>query len=288
MFKGKKIGLALGGGGARGFAHLGVLKVLEDYGIQPDFISGTSMGALIGAFYCASPNAKQLVRLANTVQWKKIFDITLPTRGVIKGKIIDEFLKTHIGVSKFEELKIPLFVATTDIENNRQIIFNRGNLAKAVRASISIPGIFIPVKNKGRVLVDGGVIDPLAVEVLKDYADIIIVVNVNSIEEVNKGYILEEADSAKDGKLPNIVHTLFRSFHIIDSERVKDMLEKDHLSADLVISPVLKGIRGRDFAKVNQAVRGGEIAARKALDRWKFLKHKRKKHKTLLENLGLK
>jgi NTE family protein len=288
MFKGKKIGLALGGGGARGFAHLGVLKVLEDYGIQPDFIAGTSMGALIGAFYCASPNAKQLVRLANTVEWKNIFDITLPTRGVIKGKIIDDFLKKHIGVSKFEELKIPLFVATTDIENNRQIIFNRGNLAKAVRASISIPGIFIPVKNKGRVLVDGGVIDPLAVEVLKDYADIIIVANVNSIEEVNKGYILEEADSAKDGKLPNIVHTLFRSFHIIDSERVKDMLEKDHLSADLVISPVLKGIRGRDFAKVNKAVRGGEIAARKALDDWKFLKHKRKKHKTLLENLGLK
>jgi len=288
MFKGKKIGLALGGGGVRGLAHIGVLRVLEKYNIPVDFIAGTSIGAIVGAFYCASPNAKQLEKMAVSVPWKKLFDITLPTRGIVKGKIIDKFLKTHLGVTKFEELKIPLFVTATDIENNREIIFNKGNIVKAIHASSAMPGVFVPINNKGRILVDGGVIDPMPIGVLKDYADIIIAVNVNSIEETKKPYILEEADSAKDGKIPNIIHTLFRSFHIIDSERVENILEKDRSWADLVIVPCLKGIGGRDFAKVEQAVRGGEIAAHKALEKWKFLKHKRKKKKNVLEQLGFK
>ena len=180
----KKVGLALSGGGARGIAHIGILKTLEKYKVPIDYISGTSIGALIGALYSAEPNAKKLEKEVLEIEWKKLFDYTIPTKGLIKGKKIEEFLKEKFGDLKFNELKIPLFITAFDIENKQEIIFHKGNVAKAVRASISIPGIFVPTENNGKILVDGGLTDLIPTEILKkEGADIIIAVNLNSIKE---------------------------------------------------------------------------------------------------------
>jgi len=176
----KRIGLALGAGSARGFAHIGVLSILEKHGIRPDFVSGTSIGAAVGALYCSGMSPEYLKRLAISTEWQDLLDFTIPKTGVIAGNKVEEYIQALTNNCKFTDLRIPLRVVATDIKNAHKVVFSQGNVAKAVRASISIPGVFSPVIIDSRELVDGGLVDPIPIEVVRNMgADIVIAVDIS-------------------------------------------------------------------------------------------------------------
>jgi NTE family protein len=166
-----KIGYALGGGGARGLAHIGVLKVLEEHGIFPDVITGTSVGAIVGALYAGGYKPGEIEKLVLGLDWKKLIqlvDMTPPLRGLLQGKRFVLLLKSILGELSFAQLKYAFACVATDINNGEQVVLRDGSLIDAVRASISIPGIFTPVVIKERYLVDGSLINAVPVSVCRD------------------------------------------------------------------------------------------------------------------------
>lgn len=177
-----KIGYALGGGAARGLAHIGVLKVLEEHGIHPDFIAGTSMGALVGALYAGGYTAGDIERLARSLDWRKMLlltDIQPPSGGFIMGNRVMDLLKSILGDLSFSQLKIPYACVAVDIISGEEIVLREGSLLDSVHASFAIPGIFKPVLIKERFLVDGGLRNVVPVSVCREMgADYIIAVNV--------------------------------------------------------------------------------------------------------------
>ena len=177
-----KIGLALSGGAAKGLAHIGVIKALEEAGIQVDFISGSSMGALIGAAYASGIPIDTLEKIAIDTDWKTAAKMLVPgfsTSGLINGKKVKEFLYTIYGDKKIEDLPIPFAATATDISTGKLYVINKGSLLEAVRASISIPIVFTPVKHKDIFLVDGGLVNPVPIDVVREMgADFIIAVHV--------------------------------------------------------------------------------------------------------------
>lgn len=188
----RKIGLALGSGAAKGLAHIGAVKALEERGIPINMIAGSSIGALIGACYAMAGSINDIEALALKLDWKKLArlldpNIALFFKGVIYGKKLKELLKTIIGNVEFKDLKIPLSIVTTDAETGEEVVINKGSVLEAVRASISIPAVFTPVRLDNRYLMDGGVINPVPVSVVKGMgADFIIACNVIQIPK--KGY----------------------------------------------------------------------------------------------------
>lgn len=282
MFKTKKIGLALSGGAAKGMAHIGVLKVLEKNKIPIDFISGTSMGALVGALYSYEPNAKKLEKEVVSNEWKKLLDYAFPSRGFIKGERIEQFLKERLKEVDFKQLKIPLFITAFDIDKKQEIVFQRGDVAKAVRASISIPGIFVPIENNNRILVDGGVFDPIPTEVLRKKADIIIAVNVTSMK-FRKPRMNEEATLKRSiKKIPNILKSVLQSIAVVGAEASRVDLYND--MPDLIINVNVEDINLFDFEKAKYAIRKGAAAAQKSLKEIKSLT-KKNSFKDFLESI---
>lgn len=160
----RAIGLVLSGGGARAFAHIGVLRVLERHGIEVDALAGTSMGAIIGALYAHGYRADDLQELARTVSWRDVIDLSL-SGGVLKGEKLQQLLATYLP-ARFEELGKPLAVTCTDIEAGEQLVFTEGDLVTPVRASACLPGAFEPVEHEGRTLADGGILNNLPVDAL--------------------------------------------------------------------------------------------------------------------------
>jgi NTE family protein len=178
----KKIGIALGGGSARGFAHIGVLEILDKENIPVDMIAGTSAGAIVGALYAQGMSAARIKEIVLEMDWLRrmqLVDISLPKTGFLAGKKITELLKSLIGDVEFSDLKMPFACTATDIMTGEEIIINKGPVLEAVRASISVPIIFSALKYNGRFLVDGGLVDQVPVDVVKDMEpDITIGVNV--------------------------------------------------------------------------------------------------------------
>jgi predicted acylesterase/phospholipase RssA len=169
--KERRVGYALGGGAARGLFHIGVLGVLEEYDIYPDVIAGTSMGAIIGALYASGLSASELKKIAIDLDWKQIIrltDIALPLNGLVQGKRITSLLKSILKDKDFSQLKKQFACVATDLTTGEQVVFDQGSLIDAVRASISIPLIFKPVKVNGRYLVDGGLVNVVPVSVCRD------------------------------------------------------------------------------------------------------------------------
>ncbi len=158
----KRVGLILSGGGARGFAHIGTLKALEQANIQVDVIAGTSMGAVLGALYAAGYNADTIYSMAQTTSWRDVFDLSLQS-GLIKGDKLHQFFSEYLP-NDFADLEKPLAIATTDIESGEEVVITEGDLITALRASSCYPGMFEPVQFKGRTLADGGIINNLPVE----------------------------------------------------------------------------------------------------------------------------
>jgi NTE family protein len=177
-----KIGLALGSGSARGLAHLGVIRAIEEAGIEVSFIAGSSMGALVGAIYAAG-KINELEAAFRTFDWKKtasFFDVVLPKSGLLDGAKVSELVRTHIHTDTIEMLTKPFAAVATDIVSGEEVIIRSGDVIEAVRASISVPGIFTPVRNNGRILVDGGLTNPVPVSAVRAMgADIVIAVDLN-------------------------------------------------------------------------------------------------------------
>ncbi|MBN1689820.1 MAG: patatin-like phospholipase family protein [Dehalococcoidia bacterium] len=179
----KKIGYALGGGAARGMFHIGVLSVLEEYGVNPDIIAGTSMGSIIGAMYASGLKSADLKQIACNIDWRQVRSLAdfvlLPRSGLIQGKRIISLLKSILGDIGFSQLKYRYAAVAADLYTGQQVVYTEGSLIEAIRASISVPGIFTPVHYKGRYLVDGGLVNVVPVSVCRDLgADFVIGVNV--------------------------------------------------------------------------------------------------------------
>jgi NTE family protein len=177
-----KIGLALGSGSARGWAHIGVIRALSETGIKIDYIAGTSIGSVVGSVFAAG-NINALEEVAVQLDWKQIaylFDVVLPKSGLIDGKKVAGFVQNHLGKTNIEELPIPFCAVSTDLNTGDEVVIGEGDIIEAVRASISIPGIFTPVRNNGSILVDGGLVNPVPVSVVREMgADFVIAVDLS-------------------------------------------------------------------------------------------------------------
>ncbi len=243
-----KIGLALGGGAARGFAHIGVIKVLEAQGIVPDLVVGTSAGSLVGALYAAGNNGFALHKLALEMEEATISDWSVPlfakSTGILKGEALQHYVNKTVRNTPLEKLKIPFGAVATDLNTGLPVLFRRGNTGLAVRASSSVPSVFQPVRVGQHSYVDGGLVSPVPVRFAREMgADFVIAVNISSQPEA------QAAVSAVD--------VLLQTFAIM-GQSINHYELKD---ADIVILPSLANMKGGDFAGRNLAILAGEQAA---------------------------
>lgn len=182
MIEQQNIGLALGSGSARGLAHIGVIRALEEANIKVDYVSGTSIGALIGSVY-ASDKLEAFEKVLGDFDWKKIayfFDVVFPKSGLIDGNKVEEFVREYVHEKNIENLLLPFQAVATDINTGEEVILDQGDVIEAVRASISVPGIFTPVRKNGQVLVDGGLVNPVPVSTARAMgAEFVIAVDLN-------------------------------------------------------------------------------------------------------------
>jgi len=260
----KKVGLALSGGAARGFAHVGVLRILQKEGIPIDMIAGTSSGAVMGAAYAWSQDTIRMTKDALDAGWKKkvpLIDPSIPKTGFIKGKKIQDLISNYVGGdTRFSDLKIPFACVTTDIDTGEEIVINSGSVPEALRASISIPGIFTVVKREGRYLVDGGLTTPVPVEVVRRMgADFIIAVNVNPDVADRMGKTSQKRVEAR--REPNIFQIMMQSIYITTYSLARTSLEH----ADIIIEPDLSNIGAGDFNKARELINRGRQAAQDAI-----------------------
>lgn len=259
-----KVGLALGGGAARGIAHIGVLTVLEKEGIPIDLIAGTSVGAAVGAFYARSKNADLIKERAIELSGRRLtqfIDPALPRAGLVKGKKLSDLLTSLLGGNiQFSNLLMPFACTASDIDTGEAVVLDRGSVVEAVRASISLPGIFTVVKRRGRNLVDGGLTNPVPVSLVREMgADFIIAVNV--IPDVLDRTHQSVKKSKKSDKEPNILHVLVQSIHIGTYSLVRSSLER----ANIVIEPDVAHIGAGDYHHARECIQQGEMAAQKAI-----------------------
>jgi NTE family protein len=246
------IGLALGSGGARGFAHLGVIKVLKEEGISVDVIAGSSMGALVGCFYGAGLDIDRLYKLAGAFKRKYYLDFTVPKMGFLAGKKVKELIRLFTHGKNLEDLDIPVRVVATDLKSGEKVVFSKGPIADAVRASISIPGIFTPEKLEDRLLVDGGVIDRVPVSVVEEMgADLIIAVDVSRVKT--------------SSDITSIFDVIMQSLDIMQMELVSNR----EIASDIMIRPHVEMYSSRAFTNIEDIIRIGEEEARKQVPRIK-------------------
>jgi NTE family protein len=259
-----KVGLALGGGGARGLAHIGVVDILHQEGIPIDMIAGTSIGALVGAVYAQGKDCgvvKDVATSINLTKMMSLADLALPKTGFIGGKGIIKLLKTVIGGDvKFEDLEIPLALVATDIMSGEEVVIKKGSVLEGIRASISLPGIFTVVKWNNRYLVDGGLVNPVPVSVLKEMgADFIIAVN--AIPDIGERSNKMLKRKKQRSKAPNIFNVLLQSLYIGTYQLAKSSLE----GADIAISPNVVHLNPADFHRAKEFITQGELAAKAAI-----------------------
>lgn len=243
--KKREVTLVLGGGSARGMAHIGILKVLKREDIPVDRIVGTSMGALIGAAYSVGDSLENMERKACKFSANKLLDPTIPRMGLLAGDKLEKIIKTLIDDKKFSDCKIPFTAVMTDIQNGEEVIYQKGELSKIVRASCSWPGIFNPVEIDGRLLCYGGIKNSVPTKIARALgADYIIAVDV--------GFCV------KEGKIANIFQMILQSFQIMGEELNKYQSNE----ADVVIKVDLGNIDQVSFERAGEAIDKGEAAAK--------------------------
>jgi NTE family protein len=239
-----KIALVLGAGASKGFAHVGVIKILESNKIPIHMIVGTSVGSVVGSFYASGYDAFQLQKLSFAIEQGEIVDLVLPENGFIKGEKLQEFVNKTVKNTPMEKLKIPFYAVAADVQSGQEVAFGKGNTGMAVRASCSIPGVFRPVKIGERMYVDGGVVSPVAVDVAKQFgADIVIAVDISA--------------GGERAFPENTIETILRSFDIMYARLASIQISK----ADVVIKPKVGHIGSADFSKRHEAILEGERAA---------------------------
>ena len=238
-----RIALALGGGAARGFAHIGVIKALEAQGIQPEIIAGTSAGAVVGALYAAGNNGFELQKIALQMQESEVSDLSLPDRGIFKGDALQNFINHAVSNRPLEKLNRQFGVVATDLHSGEMIVFRTGNTGMAVRASSSVPGVFQPVSINGREYVDGGLVSPVPVRAARAMgADFVIAVDISAKPQY--------------GKTESSIDVWLQSFAIMQQSISRNELGE----ANVVVRPSLPDVRRTDFQDRNIAILAGEQA----------------------------
>ncbi len=256
------LGLVLGGGAAKGYAHIGALRVLEEEGIKPDIVVGASMGALIGGFYAAGFSTKELEKIAVKVDKKTkkwLFKLHISKKGFVDGRNVIKYLSTYFGDKKIEELHVKFAVVSTDIENHSEIIIDKGDLIQAIRAAISIPVVFMPHTYAGRVLIDGGFVNPLPINVAQRLgAKKIIAVNV--LRRVD--YIQKEIFSVPPtNKTYTMKKVFLETFDYITSRLID--YEVRYLKEGILVDINTEGIGLSQFEKAKHAIDRGYQEAQK-------------------------
>lgn len=254
-----RIGVALGSGGEKGLAHIGVLKAFEEEGVPIDFMAGSSIGALAAALYGVGHDWRSMTALARAFSRRLILDWPPSKTGMISGRKAAAIIKAITRQKRFEDTRIPLAVVATDLISGERVVFTKGELYKAVRASISIPGIFQPLKMNGRLLVDGGVIDRVPSSVVREMgADIVIAVDVSGF--------------AEKAVIRSFFDVIMRSIDIMQQQLVK----LQEMSADIVIKPNVVDKQAKVYNDLDQLIKMGEESARRRLqdirrliDAWK-------------------
>lgn len=245
-----KIGLALGGGAARGFAHVGVIQVLEEAGINPALVTGTSAGSLVAALYASGKNGAQLQKVAETMEESTIADWTLPFfgRGVLRGEALAKYVNAQVGQKPIESMPLPLGIVATDLNSGNDMLFQRGDTGSAVRASSAVPAVFTPVKINGHEYVDGGLSSPVPVRAARKMgAELVIAVDISSPPE----------GSSASGTIEVLLQTFSIMGKSINGFELKD--------ADVVVRPVLTGVSSSDFSSRKRSIEAGRQAMLQAL-----------------------
>ena len=252
-----RVGLALSGGVARGMAHIGVLRVLEEHGIPIDYIAGTSAGSLVAGAYAAGLTVDQIAEISRTMRWRDVGRVTLSRLGVQSNARMEEFVRARLPVKQFEELRIPLAVVATDLKTGSAVIITEGDVPFAIRASCALPGWYVPVMDDhGRQLVDGGLVANIPTAAVRALgADLVIAVDVN-------------AEGAKFiGPPHSIIGVLLQSIMVVQRTAAIHQLQ----DADVVIRPRTGHIRWDEMTRCDELITTGEQAARITIERIKHL-----------------
>jgi len=243
-----RIGLALGGGAARGFAHIGVIQVLEEAGIRPDLVVGTSAGSLVAALYASGKSGPEMAALALGMDEGAITDWSFPTRGLIRGEALARYVRQHTGGRPIEQMKLPLGIVATDLDSGVGILFQRGDTGSAVRASSAVPAVFQPVRIGSREYVDGGLVSPVPVGYARQMgAELVIAVDIS---------VPPDGNATGD-----VMKMLLQTFAIM-GRSIKQLELRD---ADIVLRPLMAGVSSADFGARASAIRAGREAATRML-----------------------
>ena len=251
-----KIGLALGGGAARGFAHVGVIQALEAAGIKVDLVTGTSAGSLVAAIYASGKTGAQLQTVAEGMEEASITDWTLPFfgRGMLRGDALARYVNQQVNNKLMESMLIPLGIVATDLHTGQGVLFRQGDTGMVVRASSAVPSVFTPVKIGAAEYVDGGLVSPVPVRYARQMgADLIIAVDISSAPEGN----------AADNQLQILLQTFAIMGKSINSFELKD--------AELVVRPALVGVKSGDFTAKKRAIEAGRLAMQQAMPQLRAL-----------------
>jgi NTE family protein len=258
------VGIAFGAGGARGIAHLLMIEALDELGVKPSIISGSSIGAVVGAFYAAGFSAKEMREILNQLINPKsdsVFDFLLKSdivklftmfdpqfikSGFIKGEKFQNYMKSHLQVSRFEELKIPLKIVATDYWKKEAVVFEKGDLIQPIKASYSLPGLFTPVKIKNRILIDGGAVNPLPFDLIMDKCDITIAIDVTAFKVQS------------ESEIPPTFDSVFTTYQTMQNSIIKERLK--FLKPDIYIRPEIYDVRVFDFVKADLIFKQAESA----------------------------
>jgi NTE family protein len=244
----KRIGVALGAGGAKGLSHIAFLQALDELGVRPAVIAGTSIGAVIGGFYAAGVSGDRLSQLVKDIGFRDLYKIVLDfsilsQSAIFTGKAVEDFLSREIPVRTFEETEIPLKVVATNFWDRRPVVFDRGNLITAIRASMAMPAIFEPVLLDDTVLVDGGAVNPLPYDLIREECDLTIAINVSG-----------EKTYAPGSPVPNMVESILSTFQIMQASIVE--AKKELSPPDIYVKPALTNIRVLDFYRYKEILAG--------------------------------
>ena len=306
-----KIGLALGGGSARGWAHIGVLQALEKQGIKPDVIAGTSIGALVGASY-ASGRLEELQHWVSKLTWQQVVGFLDPSfsGGLIAGKKLFDFFKSHIHIENIEELSLPYGAVATDLDTGQEVWFQHGPLLPAIRASVALPGLFTPVQDESRWLLDGGLVNPVPVSLCRALgAELVVAVDLNSDllnkhtlaadrhREKNENRVIArkppkdlanfadlreflhhqvlqlKANLLQDDEpdTPSLIDVILRSVNIMQTRITRSRMAGD--PPELLIAPRLSEILLMEFHRAKEAIAEGQRAVERVQEEVRDLQH---------------
>lgn len=250
-----RLGLALGGGAARGFAHVGVIQVLEANGIHPDVVTGTSAGSLVAALYASGKDATELERAALSMDEATLTDWILPlvSRGLLRGEALARYVRQAVGGKLIEQMKLPLGILATDLGTGQGVLFRRGDAAQAVRASSAVPGVFNPVAIAGREYVDGGLVAPVPVRQAREMgAEVVLAVDISA----------DPQDLPSNGLLSLLPKTT-----AIMGQSINRL---ELAGANVVVRPALAGVGSADFTSRQRSIDAGRAAMQAALPRLKL------------------